>query len=66
VVKVTDEATGELVYAIRIKGNSFRPKVFAKGKYKVEAGEPGTEKWKVLDNLASTSESDSTVIKIEL
>ena len=66
VVKVTDEATGELVYAIRIKGNSFRPRVFAKGKYKVEAGEPGTEKWKVLENLNSANENDSTIIRIEL
>ena len=46
VVKITDEATGDLVYAIRINGKTFRPKVFAKGVYKIEVGEPGTKNGK--------------------
>ena len=66
VVKITDEATGDLVYAIRINGNKFRPKVFAKGAYKIEVGEPGTEKWKVLKNIATENEINNTIIKVEL
>jgi len=66
VVKITDEATGELVYAIRAKGNNFRPKVFAKGVYKVEAGEPNTQQWKVLRNISSVDEKESRTIRIDL
>lgn len=66
VIKITNEANGELVYAIRAKENTFRPKVFTKGSYKIEVGEPGTEKWKVIDDVSSADVSDKTVIKIEL
>lgn len=36
VVKVIDEATDEWIYALRINGDSFQPKVFKKGTYTVE------------------------------
>ena len=39
VVRVDDEATGEMVYCIRIKGESWRPKVFRAGRYTVTVGE---------------------------
>jgi len=35
VVTVIDDATGQLVYALRIQGRTFRPKVFADGTYSV-------------------------------
>ncbi len=38
-IKVIDEATGEWVYAMRIKGSTFKPKVFKGGKYTIEVGE---------------------------
>jgi hypothetical protein len=53
VVQVIDEATGEIVYTLRIKGTSFRPKVFREGKYTVKVGEPGTEEMRVLKGLKS-------------
>lgn len=40
VVKVIDEATGDWLYALRIQGNEFKPKVFAEtGSYTIEIGE---------------------------
>jgi hypothetical protein len=39
VVKVIDESDGKWVYALRINGNEFRPKVFKNGSYTVEIGE---------------------------
>jgi len=66
VVKVTDQTTGELIYAIRAKGYTYRPKVFVKGIYKIEIGEPETDKWKVLNNIASVKESDNKTIRIDL
>jgi len=48
IVRVSKETSGELVYARRVNGKSFRPKVFEKGSYLVEAGLPGT--WKSFKN----------------
>ena len=44
VVQVLEESTGEVVYTLRVKGTSFRPKVFAKGKYTVKVGEADSVK----------------------
>jgi len=45
VVQIIDEATGEIVYTLRIQGTSFRPKVFKQGSYTVKVGEqPGPMK----------------------
>ena len=41
VVRVYDEANGELVYALRIRGNTFQPPVFSESPHTVEVGEPG-------------------------
>ena len=48
IVRVVNELSGDLVYARRVTGNSFRPKVFEKGHYLVEAGRPG--EWKSFKN----------------
>ncbi len=39
VVQVIDESNGEVVYTLRIRGTSFRPKVFKQGVYTVKVGE---------------------------
>ncbi len=39
VVEIIDESTGQWVYALRIKGNRFRPKVFKDGSYTIKVGE---------------------------
>ena len=44
VVKVIDESTGKWIYAIRINGTEFRPKVFADGSYTIEVGEGAGKK----------------------
>ena len=41
VVQVIDEADGQIVYTLRIKGREFRPKVFHKGSYTVKVGQQG-------------------------
>jgi hypothetical protein len=38
VVQVVAEATGEVLYTIRIRGDRFQPPVYAPGKYSVNAG----------------------------
>ncbi len=39
VIEVIEEATGELVYALRIDGKRFTPKVYAEGTYTLRVGE---------------------------
>jgi alkaline phosphatase D len=42
VVEVIDESDGTLVYALRIRGSAFQPRVFKPGVYTLRVGEPGT------------------------
>jgi alkaline phosphatase D len=53
-IEVTDEASGELVYALRATGPGFRPHVFAPGKYSVRISNPETGKSATLRNLEPT------------
>ncbi len=38
VVQVIEEGSKEILYTIRIQGNTFLPKVYSNGKYTVKAG----------------------------
>ncbi|MFQ6130528.1 MAG: alkaline phosphatase D family protein [Armatimonadota bacterium] len=50
-VQVIDQADGEVVYTLRIRGSSYRPKVFKDGLYTVKIGEPGTPTMMTLKNV---------------
>jgi len=50
VLEVADEATGELVYALRFEGRRFRPHVFSNSTYSVRYGYPETTNWVVRTN----------------
>lgn len=39
VVQVVDEASGEILYTVRVQGNRFQPAVYAPGKYTVRWGQ---------------------------
>jgi len=66
VVRITNETTGEMIYCIRIREFSYRPGVFEKGDYKIEAGEPGTDKWKVIRNITAKDKNFEGKIRIDL
>ncbi|MBA7708736.1 hypothetical protein ES703_117640 [subsurface metagenome] len=66
VVQVIDEGSGEIVYTLRIKGTSFRPKVFKAGTYTIKVGEPDTGKMKTLKNVQSIPSDESRTIKVSL
>ncbi len=51
VVKVYNEQTGELVYAVRIKGSDFSPLVFEPGVYRVEIGDDERGGYKTYNGL---------------
>ena len=51
VVQVIDESNTEIIYTLRIKGDTFRAKVFSDSTYTLKVGEPGTENIRVLRGL---------------
>jgi hypothetical protein len=66
VVQVIDEADGEIVYTLRIKGDSFTPKVFKAGKYTVKVGELGTDKAKTISNVESIASEKGETLEVRL
>lgn len=64
VVQVIDEANGEVVYTLRIKGRTFRPKVFHKGTYTIHVGE-GSQKV-VLKSIEPQTGSQDKSITVDL
>ncbi|MFN6203769.1 MAG: alkaline phosphatase D family protein [Acidobacteriota bacterium] len=64
VVQVVEEATGEMIYALRIRGREFQPKVFAPGRYTIHLGEPGTARWRTFEGIVAGSEM--AVLKVDL
>ncbi len=61
VIQVVDEATAELAYTLRIKGDRFRPMIFAPGRYTVRVSEPETNREQVLRGLAPTTNAEAMV-----
>jgi len=45
VVQVISEETGEVLYTVRVQGESFQPPVYAQGKYTVNVGENKPDGW---------------------
>lgn len=65
VVQITSETTSELVYALRIKGETFRPKVFAMGNYTIRAGNPETDQWQTVENVQASKGEVEDVIQLK-
>ena len=65
VVQVIEETSGEIVYTLRIKGKSFRPKVFQEGAYTLKIGEPGTEKMKLLQGVIALLLDKEQVLEVK-
>jgi hypothetical protein len=59
-IEVSD-AAGELVYALRVTTNSFRPHVFAAGKYSVRVSDPESGKSSEVRNLEPQTQPQKAV-----
>ncbi|MBN2475257.1 MAG: hypothetical protein JXB62_11650 [Pirellulales bacterium] len=64
VVQVIDEYLGEIVYTLRIRGTTWRPKVFKEGVYTIRVGEG--EAVKVLRGIESIGADEKKVLTVEL
>ena len=51
IVQVIDERDGTVVYTLRIRGNRFRPKVFAEGTYTIKVGDQEAGRMKTLPHV---------------
>lgn len=69
VVQVIEEESGEVVYTIRIRGQEFRPKVFAEGAYTVRVGEGDSAKefrgLRTLNGKYGRNGEDDGVIEVD-
>lgn len=65
VIQITRQQAGEMVYAIRINGRSFLPKVFHTGLYSIKIGEPDTDTWKVLQNVQAGPPQDLSPLDVD-
>lgn len=63
VVQVIDEASGQVIYALRIHGDTFRPWVFEDGSYTVRIGEP--DLFKTITGLHPEPHDSDRTIHVE-
>ncbi len=61
VVQIVDEVNDEIVYTLRSAGQSWRPHVFAPGKYTVRVSEPETGREKVLERITAGPDAAGTL-----
>ncbi|NIM50860.1 MAG: hypothetical protein GTO05_02575 [Gemmatimonadales bacterium] len=56
VIQLVYEATGEIVYTLRLNDTRFVPGVFEPGRYTIRIGEPGTERHRELTGIVAAEE----------
>ncbi len=64
VVQVVDESNGEIVHTLRIKGKTYRPKVFKKGTYTINVS--ARDRCKSLKGVKAIDAGDEKVLTVEL
>lgn len=65
VVQVVEDSTGEILYTVRTTGSSFKPPVFAAGKYTIKAGKQRPDK-ETIPEVAATEKENSAAMEIKL
>ena len=64
VVQVADAKSGDIVYTLRIPGTRFSAPVFGDGPFNVSIGEPGTDRWTVVEDLTPGPEAPARVVEV--
>lgn len=63
VIQVIKQSNDELVYALRVNGQSYKPPVYEQTAYKVRIGDPDRDQWLEYENLGTDTENQ--VIRCE-
>jgi hypothetical protein len=66
VVQVVDEANDEIVYTVRIAGQSWRPPVFSPGTYTVKISDPERGRERVVKGVGVGSDVGETTLEVGL
>ena len=66
VVRIVNERTGELEYIVRIKGQSFSPKVFSNDLFTIEIGYPELDQWIKFEKIETSSQSGKVEMIVDL
>lgn len=61
VVQVVSEASGEIVYTLRLAGAAFRPPVFEPGSYTIHVSEPETERVATRSGVVAAKNNEQTL-----
>ena len=51
VIQLIEDKTGEVVYTLRIRGNSLRPRVFSKAPHTLKVQDAATGKTRILKGI---------------
>jgi hypothetical protein len=66
VVQIVDEADGEIVYTLRIAGQTWRPHVFAAGTYTIRVSDPDTLRERVVNGvIAGPGAADTLDVRLD-
>lgn len=65
VVQVIEEASGEILYTVRIKGNRFQPAVYASGSYTIKIG-PDKPDAKTMSGIAAQGKEEAGQRAVQL
>lgn len=66
VFQVTDETSGEIIYTVRVPGNTYQPGVFDySGTYTIKIGDPDSEQFQVFEGVNSSYRKKEEIVKVE-
>ncbi len=66
VVIITNSKIKEVEYAVRIKGDTFSPKVFTNSNYTIRIGNPDKNNWKEYNNIKPSDIKDDGEISVKV
>ncbi len=65
VIRVFSEGDNQLVYALRMKGNAFDPRVFGPGSYRIEVGDPDSRKIQVIEGITPFKKPGAKTLEVK-
>ncbi len=64
VIQIYRQQTGEMVYALRMNGQFFQPKVFAPGLYTFRVGEPDSNTWQEFRDIQANPSKEISPLEV--